>query len=183
VTNETIGAHSAGYTMDKVGNRTARTSDVLGVPSRSQAQFDTRDRLVSDRDENGAPRLFSWDVNGNTMLGETSLAGTAPVQQSEEYDFENRLIRRTTAKRVITILYDGDGNRVQRTVLENGATTVTRFLVDDRNPTGYAQVLEELSNRNSIRMPHTRTATTSTPVTIPQHFTFTATTATAASAS
>lgn len=37
------------------------------------------------------------------------------------------------------VVYDGDGNRVAKTV--NGVTT--RYLVDDLNPTGYAQVVEE----------------------------------------
>jgi RHS repeat-associated protein len=40
----------------------------------------------------------------------------------------------------VTIQYDGDGNRVAKTV---GATS-TRYLVDDLNPTGYSQVVEEL---------------------------------------
>ncbi len=40
----------------------------------------------------------------------------------------------------VTITYDGDGNRVAKTV--NGMTT--KYLVDDLNPTGYAQVMEEL---------------------------------------
>jgi hypothetical protein len=40
----------------------------------------------------------------------------------------------------VTLLYDGDGNRVAKTV--NGITT--RYLVeDDVNPTGYPQVVEE----------------------------------------
>jgi RHS repeat-associated protein len=39
----------------------------------------------------------------------------------------------------VTLLYDGDGNRVAKTV--NGVTT--RYLVDDLNPTGYSQVVEE----------------------------------------
>ena len=37
--------------------------------------------------------------------------------------------------------YDGDGNRVKKTVAATGVTTY--YLVDDRNPSGYAQVLEE----------------------------------------
>ena len=41
----------------------------------------------------------------------------------------------------VVIVYDGDGNRVAKTV--GGVTT--RYLVDDRNPTGYAQVLEEVA--------------------------------------
>jgi RHS repeat-associated protein len=42
----------------------------------------------------------------------------------------------------ITMIYDGDGNRVSKTV--NGVTT--QYLVDDLNPTGYAQVVEEVVN-------------------------------------
>lgn len=41
----------------------------------------------------------------------------------------------------VQIVYDGDGNRVAKSV--NGVTT--RYLADDLNPTGYAQVVEELS--------------------------------------
>jgi RHS repeat-associated protein len=40
----------------------------------------------------------------------------------------------------VTLVYDGDGNRVAKTV----GTTTTRYLADDLNPTGYAQVVEEL---------------------------------------
>jgi RHS repeat-associated protein len=42
----------------------------------------------------------------------------------------------------VTVIYDGDGNRVAKTV--GGVTT--RYLVDDQNPTGLPQVVEELVN-------------------------------------
>jgi hypothetical protein len=42
----------------------------------------------------------------------------------------------------VTLLYDGDGNRVAKTV--NGITT--RYLVDDLNLTGLPQVVEETVN-------------------------------------
>jgi hypothetical protein len=45
----------------------------------------------------------------------------------------------------VTIVYDGDGNRVAKTV--GGVTT--QYLVDDLNPTGYAQVVEESSAARS----------------------------------
>jgi len=54
------------------------------------------------------------------------------------YDFENRL--KSINSGAVTIQYDGDGNRVLKTI--SGVTT--RYLVDDLNPTGYAQVVEEL---------------------------------------
>jgi RHS repeat-associated protein len=42
----------------------------------------------------------------------------------------------------VRFVYDGDGNRVAKTV--SGVTT--KFLVDTNNPTGYAQVVEEIVN-------------------------------------
>src|SRR5208283_3683071 len=57
------------------------------------------------------------------------------------YDFENRLKSMTAGSVTVTIEYDADGNRVTKTV--NGVTT--RYLVDDLNPTGYAQVVEEVT--------------------------------------
>lgn len=52
------------------------------------------------------------------------------------YDFENHLVTHGS----VTIVYDGDGNRVSETV--GGVTT--KYLVDTVNPTGYAQVVDEL---------------------------------------
>jgi RHS repeat-associated protein len=42
----------------------------------------------------------------------------------------------------VQLLYDADGNRVAKSV----GTTTTRYLVDDLNPTGYPQVVEESVN-------------------------------------
>ncbi|MBV9791806.1 MAG: hypothetical protein JOZ51_26690, partial [Chloroflexi bacterium] len=68
-------------------------------------------------------------ANGNTLTGDGI---------SYTYDFENRLT--TSSQGNTTIVYDGDGNRVAQTT--DGVTT--RYLVDDRNPSTYAQVVEEL---------------------------------------
>ena len=43
---------------------------------------------------------------------------------------------------MVTIVYDGDGNRASETV--GGATT--KYLVDTLNPTGLPQVLDETVN-------------------------------------
>ena len=40
-----------------------------------------------------------------------------------------------------SLVYDGDGNRVQETV----AGVVTRYLTGEVNPTGYVQVMAELN--------------------------------------
>jgi len=41
--------------------------------------------------------------------------------------------------REVRFVYDGDGNRVQKIVGDR----MTFYIVDDLNPTGYPQVLEE----------------------------------------
>jgi RHS repeat-associated protein len=56
------------------------------------------------------------------------------------YNPENEL--KSMNRGAVTLLYDGDGNRVAKTV--NGITT--RYLVDDLNPTGLPQVVEETVN-------------------------------------
>ena len=51
----------------------------------------------------------------------------------------------------VQIIYDGDGNRAAKSV--SGA--VTRYLVDDLNPTGYSQVVEELSGASVVARQYT----------------------------
>jgi RHS repeat-associated protein len=69
-----------------------------------------------------------YDANGNTM--ETG-------GKTFRYDSRNELVSMNGG--AVTLVYDGDGNRVGKTA--SGVTT--RYLVDDLNPTGYAQVVEE----------------------------------------
>ena len=104
------------YTYDAVGNRQQLL--VNGVTANSYT-YDPDDRLGSD----------TYDNDGNTI----SSFGTA-----NSYDFENHLIQNG----YVTLVYDGDGTRVSETV--GGATT--NYLVDTQNPTGYAQVVDELQS-------------------------------------
>jgi RHS repeat-associated protein len=110
-----------GYTYDSVGNR--KQWLVNGVVANVYT-YDTDDRLGSDQ----------YDANGNT----TSSGGV-----SDAYDFENHLVQ----KGGLTIVYDGDGNRVSETV----AGVTTNYLVDMQNPTGYAQVVDELQSGTVTR--------------------------------
>jgi RHS repeat-associated protein len=123
LTSETINnAPNSGqitYQYDAVGNRLARNSSVNQVPSMSST-FDNNDRLTSD----------GYDNNGSTKVSNG---------KSYNYDFENKLTQTSDG---VTIGYDGDGNRISKTV--NGVTTF--YLVDTNNLTGYAQVVEELQN-------------------------------------
>jgi RHS repeat-associated protein len=134
LTNETIAGTSFAtatldYSYDKVGNRLRLDSTLLSIPSAFSA-VDLNDRLTTD----------SYDNNGNTLF-----AGGFPMSQPDHYDFENRLIQRVEGGKTVTIVYDGDGNRVKKTVTTATNTVTTWFLVDMINPTGYAQVLEEIT--------------------------------------
>jgi RHS repeat-associated protein len=122
------------YVYDQVGNRQSRTSSVTGIANQTFG-YDANDRLTSD----------IYDNNGNTTLGH--LDGIVqPVIDS--YDYENHLTQRTggTGSNV-TLAYDGDGNKVRETA--NGQTIT--YLIDNQNPTGYAQVVEELVNGSVFR--------------------------------
>ena len=83
-------------------------------------------------------------VNGNTLFGDLDGNGANEQTQADLDDLEDRLTQTVRGGTTITLTYDGDGQRVKKTA---GATT-TWYLVDDRNPTGYAQVLEERTTAN-----------------------------------
>ena len=101
------------------------SSSIALVPSQSST-YDPNDRLASD----------TYDNNGNT---------TAANGNSYAYDFENRLTSLNGSS--VRYVYDGDGNRVAKTV--GGVTT--NYLVDTNNPTGYAQVVDELQTGTVVR--------------------------------
>jgi RHS repeat-associated protein len=113
---------SVAYGLDAVGNRLSQTSSLSGISS-GTFTFDANDRLSSEQ----------YDLNGNT---------TVTGARAFTYDFENRARTMTMGTTTVTLQYDGDGNRVAKNI---GSTT-TRYLVDDLNPTGYPQVVEEVVN-------------------------------------
>ncbi|MBI3302324.1 MAG: hypothetical protein HYZ72_09665, partial [Deltaproteobacteria bacterium] len=114
------------YTYDAIGNRLTRSSTVAAVPTAAHA-YDANDRLASDTSDN----------NGNTIAAGGAAYG---------YDFENRITSLNGGD--ATFVHDGDGNRVAKT---SGGVT-TRYLVDDRNRTGFAQVVEEITNGSVQRV-------------------------------
>lgn len=120
IANDPNSANGAlNYSLDAVGNRLSRTSTLAGISS-TTSTYNANDRLNSD----------GYDANGNT----TSADG-----KTYAYNFENRI--KTVDGGALTFVYDGDGNRVAKTV----AGLTTKYLVDELNPTGYAQVTEEVA--------------------------------------
>ena len=130
LTAETITADPASnngaenYTYDAVGNRKTLTSTIPSLPGSMSYSYDANDRASND----------TYDANGNT----TSSAGI-----SNTYDFENRMLTHGS----LSLVYDGDGNRVSETV--GGSTT--KFLVDSLNPTKLPQVLDEIVSGSVTR--------------------------------
>jgi RHS repeat-associated protein len=128
---------TTGY--DPVGNRHSRNSTLSGVASRSYAAYDAKDRLGNTG--TGLVRA-NFDANGNTLqfdLDANDPNGQYDQPVEDGYDAENHLTAATRTAGAITLIYDGDGNRVRKQV----GNAQTWYLVDEQNPTGYAQVIEE----------------------------------------
>ena len=64
---------------------------------------------------------------------------TAEGGKTFSYDSQNHLVAMNGG--AVQMLYDGDGNRVAKSV----SGVLTRYLVYDLNPTGYVQVVDELT--------------------------------------
>jgi RHS repeat-associated protein len=132
-------AGSTAYTLDAVGNRLNRASTITNLSSQALS-YDANDRIAGDQTDN----------NGNTRQGTLSQPSNAVpagvLDGADRYDSHDRLIERSGAEGVVRITYDGDGVKVRESVVRGGLTTTTLYLVDTLNPTGYAQVVEELQN-------------------------------------
>jgi RHS repeat-associated protein len=101
-------------------HRLSQTATLPGISTGTFA-YNSDDQLSTE----------TYDNNGNTL----STGGSTFT-----YDFENRL--KSMNNGAVTVEYDGDGNRVAKTV----GSVSTRYLVDDLNPTGLAQVVDEVAN-------------------------------------
>jgi hypothetical protein len=99
-------------------------SGLMNVACPERSRRNANDRVATD----------VYDNNGNTINN----GGIGNV-----YDFENHLVQHGD----VTIVYDGDGNRVSETV----ASVTTNYLVAAVNPTGYAQVIDEVQGTISVR--------------------------------
>ena len=103
-----------------MGNMRSETSSINGI-NYGNWTYNADDELSAERYDGDGN---AWNSGGNYFA----------------YDSENEL--KSMNRGAVTLLYDGDGNRVAKTV--NGVTT--RYLVDDFNPTGLPQVVEETVN-------------------------------------
>ena len=111
------------FDLDAAGQRNVLEEHLNGSRSASQWTYDNLSRIKSETVQAG-PRSSS------------------SVASSLTYDPENRLIGVNGGQ--VQMAYDGDGHRVRKTApTVGGGSKTTYYLVDDLNPTGQAQVLEE----------------------------------------
>jgi RHS repeat-associated protein len=131
LTNELLRADSGtvtgqvAYAYDAVANRTNRLSTLSPLVS-TNSSYNTNDWLGTD----------VYDSAGNTR--------TNAAEMVYRYNADNQLTNVVHGTTNTALTYDADGNRISKTVSVSGTvTTRTYYVVDNRNPTGYAQVLEE----------------------------------------
>ena len=127
ISSDPVVANNGGitYTYDGVGNRLSRSTTLVAIPTQTfSGAYDTNDRLTATG--------YNYDNDGNTL--------SDPAGNSYQYDSLDRLTQATMGTTVINYVYDGDGNRVSKSV--KGLTT--NYLVDTNNLTGYPQVVDEL---------------------------------------
>jgi RHS repeat-associated protein len=106
------------YGLDPVGNRQSLLSTLTPITSQT-ASYNANDHVMAN----------GYDSNGNTLTANG---------KSYAYDSMDRMTSFNGGS--VKMVYDGDGNRVSKTA--GGVTT--QYLVDDLNPTGLPQVLEEI---------------------------------------
>jgi RHS repeat-associated protein len=124
------------YSLDKVGNRLARASQVSTLGSQANQTYNARDWLNGD----------TYTANGSTQSSAQLAAINPQIAGTDTYDFEERLIVRARADgSTVNVTYDPDGHRVAKNILGAAAQPIasTTWLVDTNNLTGYAQVFEE----------------------------------------
>lgn len=129
IINDSAGSNYLQYQYDAVGNRMDRASSIPAILPPASYGYDNNDWLTTDGYDGNPTNNISQPGDGNTTLSGTS---------SYSYDWLNRM----TIGNGIAFVYDGDGNRIAKTAQAVGGPVIY-YLVDDRNPTAYPQVLEE----------------------------------------
>ncbi|XAL99095.1 hypothetical protein OT109_16120 [Phycisphaeraceae bacterium D3-23] len=155
------------FVYDLVGNRLSKTRDNASdgsVEITTTYTYDANDRLITEvRDVagniRGGDQTTTYTYNGTNLVGKTvaSAFGKLHSVTAHTYNEMGRLASTTetrydplakkqvpTGTTVTEYTYNRSGLRVTETTTTDGGTPVVKsFLFDPRNPTGFAQVLEE----------------------------------------
>jgi YD repeat-containing protein len=139
------------FAYDLVGNRTQENiSGGSGVNGGLTINYtyNSDDQLTDEKEiQHGGSTvyetIYGYDNNGS-LIGSVR-TGSGAITDSYVYDVRNRMASATIGGVTTTYLYRDDGIRVSET---SGSNTTT-YLIDDNNPTGYAQTIEEHVNGSS----------------------------------
>ena len=164
----------ATYTVDAVGNRTAKTDHYANVTS--NYTYDPLYELTQVTQATNTTESYSYDPVGNRLSslsvspydynssneltstpsaaytydnnGNTLTKVTSAGTTTYGWDYENRLTSMTLPGTggTLTFKYDGLGRRVEKAFTQGSTTTTTNYLYD-----GYAAVADVDQNGNVLR--------------------------------
>jgi RHS repeat-associated protein len=129
----------ATYSYDLTGNRLKKTLDKVGTSADEiiTYSYNNKDQLTSETSTLSNTTTYFYDGNGSQI---TKNHGSQSDTYS--YDLLNHLTSASVDGVSSSYSYDESDNRIKSTT--GGESTY--FLVDQLNPTGYSQVLEEKSS-------------------------------------
>jgi RHS repeat-associated protein len=134
LTNENVSTFgNVAYAYDPAGNRTNQISSISGLPTDSYT-YDTNDEVSSDNNDNNP------DYEHDSCM--TTWGGYSWQGSGFPYDYLDRMAYGANPNDFCKYWYDGDDNLIQRQV-DNGNSILK--VIDDLNPSGYPQVLEEFT--------------------------------------
>lgn len=144
------------YSFDLAGNRILKTHDAANNSNdvTVRSGYNDNDQLLwvsnnGDDDSNGSYETgdsqYTYDANGSTTVVTTTTSSGSTTAKNV-WDVRNRLIGydangndSLSDSGDAKYTYTDSGHRISKTI----GSTATYFVIDDLNPTGYSQVLEE----------------------------------------
>jgi len=136
------------YNYDPMGNRISMTTTVDGNDTTINYVYDASDRLLQS-----GGITYAYDNNGNLII-KTENPGRVT---SYNYDGASRLISLSTIfdgsqRDVYNFEYDGDGNRLSKTIINGKRTQSSEYLLDVN--TILPQVLTESDEKDTTFYAH-----------------------------
>ena len=114
---------SVSYTMDNVGNRTAKTQNATSY----SYVYDNIYRLTQATPSSGTQEAYTYDQVGNRLTKAPDTPPNTNVTTQYSYDDENRLtgvqITQNGNIKQLTFAYDPFGNRISKTIVQDAIGT------------------------------------------------------------
>jgi RHS repeat-associated protein len=151
------------YVYDLVGNRTKKIVDVNLVTTYS---YNTTDQLEYETTDSNSI-VYSYDDNGALVFKDSD----TDANVTYAYNLRRRLSKvEIENAEIVEYLYNPDGIRVHTDVNDSGSLTTTKHIIDTQNHTGYAQVLKEVGDSNTVYVTGLDVVAQATGASNPQYF-------------